>query len=228
MTDVEPKAWKYANLMARKKNDRMYSLYLDLVSNRGYTDEAAVEQISDDLDTTPRKMRNLIARRMDIATPGTRAVAESHLLTSIAKLARDCNVACQNCRDELDGIDDAEDGWVDMEKLSVEGGKGDGEERIKRLPKAEARKRVEDRMLEMQSRFLDVIGKMTAKNVINIHNDSGLARASMSELNAQIDELQAKLHIEGGSEIVEKDSDSIGTGGGVGRNGDHGTDLPNG
>jgi len=202
LADAQEKAIKYYSRIRREENDRIYSLYLDLVTRPGYTEEKAITQICDDFNRRPKSIRNLLARRMDISSLATRSVAESTLLTSIAKLAGDSTVACQNCMDDLDEIDGTDGDWVDVEQIATIGGRSDGEERTKRIAKHEARRRVEDRMLEIQRGFLDAVSKMTAKNVININMDDHSRRVSLPDLDAEIEELESKLHInKGGNEV---------------------------
>jgi len=202
---TDPKILKRISEQRREQNDAVYLRFLDEMKKSGADEDEVVARLADLFTEawpntprwTPRRIRNLAAKRAGMSSMGSKAIAETKLISAVAELAKTAILASKNCDDELEELEDRQDEWVDIERTTNTGGKFGDSDSTKSLAIAEQRRKIEDRKLEIQSKFLTTVAALTGKNIVNINIDSAERRVSISDLDNEINELEQKIKLKG-------------------------------
>ena len=182
---------QYVGKARREENDRVWNEYNRLL--RAGKDENVVRgELCERFGWSERRLSNCLLKRIGTVSEKTRVESMAKVVGTIYSMSQNVSEICENADVELDQLENRDpDEWVDIEQTATTGGKFGDTEQTKKITVRQAKQRLEDRKMDVLSKFVDAVSKLTQRNIVNVNVGDGMRDKPLDEIDAEIEVLEA-------------------------------------
>ena len=146
----------------RKDNERILKDYFTLIKDRSEEEVFAI--ISEKYNCTPRRVRNVISRKVGFNSPKMISISESLIINRMNKLINDAEDARYHADQILDEIEEAKKEGREWVAIEMTKGK---DTIVKNIPIAEAKKRWLESKIKYSQEFFNSVKSLVPQTILN-------------------------------------------------------------